>query len=58
MHLLGKLCVNKLRLLSGGGVHSILDGHFSLLFAHSLWKCDMDSMLRCMVEEWGLWMRS
>ena len=58
LHLIGHLRLNKIHVLSGGGVSSIADGRVSLLFLHSLWKGGMDSVLRCMVEEWGRWMRS
>ena len=54
LHLLGQLHMNKIRLLAGGGVCSIADVSVSFLFVHSLWKGDMDDVLRCMAEEWGL----
>ena len=45
LQLLGQLRVNKLCLLAVGGVSSIADGRVSLLFVHSSWKGDKDSVL-------------
>ena len=58
LHLLGQIRVNKLRLLSGGGVRYIADGCVYLLFINSSLKGNRDSVLRCMAEEWGLWILS
>ena len=51
LHLIGHLRLNKIHVLSGGGVSSIADGRVYLLFLHSLGKGGMDSVLRYMVEE-------